>query len=202
MHAPGLPAVFRGAMALLSVAIVGGGLFFALRGEGSGAEVSPAAIESTSTAMVPTLPATATQPVERTLQSTPPDAADTEPTTETSPPASAVSAPQPTRPAVVAPVPTPTIASAPVAGTDLPKYRDVQVLAMAADAVLPSGKTFRQCVEAPPSTERWPAPVHLYYEGRGKWLVETHLSEVQVVFDEASGTFSPRNFAPPNEGCR
>jgi hypothetical protein len=104
------------------------------------------------------------------------------------------------------PATEPTIPAAPEAEapppTDLPKYRDVQVLALAADAVLPSGKTFRQCVELPPSTDHWPTPVHLYYEGHGKWLVETHLSEVQVSFDEAVGTFTPRNFAPPNPGCR
>jgi hypothetical protein len=62
--------------------------------------------------------------------------------------------------------------------------------------------TFKQCVEAPPSTEHWPTPVHLYYEGRGRWLVETHVSEVQVEFDEGTGTFSTRNFAPVNAGCR
>lgn|GEM_PF-6017915 len=76
------------------------------------------------------------------------------------------------------------------------------MLALAADAVLPSGKTFRECVELPPSGERWPTPVHLYYEGQSRWLVETHLSEVQVVFDEVEGGFSTRNFAPPNPGCR
>jgi hypothetical protein len=90
----------------------------------------------------------------------------------------------------------------PAATADLPVYRDVQVLALAAEAVLPSGKTFRECVEAPPSSEHWPTPVHLYYEGNGRWLIETHLSEVQLVFSEDSGRFTPRNFAPPNEGCR
>jgi hypothetical protein len=87
-------------------------------------------------------------------------------------------------------------------GADLPKYTDVEVLALAADARVPSGKTFRDCVELPPSHEKWPTPVHLYYMGAGRWLVETHISEVQVVFDEATATFKAGNFAPTNSGCR
>ena len=93
------------------------------------------------------------------------------------------------------------LSSVPPAQAGLPRFRDTEVLARAANAVVPSGKTFRECVEAPPSTEHWPTPVHLYYEGNGRWLVETHLSEVQVVFNEATETFTPRNFAPPNPGC-
>lgn len=94
------------------------------------------------------------------------------------------------------------VATSPIPVSDIPKYTDVAVLALAADALLPSGRTFRECVELPPSHERWPAPVHLYYEGKGKWLVETHVSEVQVVFDEATASFSGRNFAPTSPECR
>ena len=95
---------------------------------------------------------------------------------------------------------TSTYSAPPV--TDLPKYTDVAVLALAASAVLPSGLTFRECVELPPSHEKWPSPVHLYYMGNGRWLVETHVSEVQVVFEESTATFKAGNFAPTSPGCR
>ena len=101
---------------------------------------------------------------------------------------------------VSVPIPTPSATAAPPLANDIPRYSDVAVLALAADALVPSGKTFRECVELP--HEKWPTPVHLYYEGKGRWLVETHVSEVQVVFDEATGTFSPRNFQPLNPDCR
>ena len=84
----------------------------------------------------------------------------------------------------------------------MPKYKDTEVLSLAAGAHLPSGLTFKECVERPPSEEHWPVPVHLYYEGLGRWLIETHVSEIQVVFHEATATFTTRNFAPPNPGCR
>ncbi len=106
--------------------------------------------------------------------------------------------------AVVASSPPPAATPAPsptAAASDVPKYTDVAVLALAADARLPSGKTFRQCVELPPEGKPWPSPVHLYYAGRGKWLVETHLGEVGVVFDEATATFKTANFASLNPEC-
>lgn len=88
------------------------------------------------------------------------------------------------------------------AGPDLPIYKDTQVLAMAAGVILPSGKTFEQCVALGPNGARWPVPVHLYYEGQGKWLVETHLGEIETEFDEATATFHVKHFAPEAQECR
>jgi hypothetical protein len=103
--------------------------------------------------------------------------------------------------AVAVAVKPPTTAAVPNGGpiTDTPRFRDTEVLALAADALVPSGKTFRECVET--ASEKWPFPVHLYYEGNGRWLIETHVQEVQVVFHEATETFTTRNFAPPNPDC-
>lgn len=103
-----------------------------------------------------------------------------------------------------APQPLPTATPAPTEAspiTDLPAYSDVQVLSMAASVRLPSGRTFEQCVALGPNGKHWPVPVHLYYEGKGKWLVETHLSEVQVEFDEASASFHVKHFAPEASEC-
>ncbi len=193
----------RAAVVVGAASLVGAGFVLALRGEASvqvtappdeGATVATPVLAKGSATATPVASAPASDPspaAPATTASAPaPDATAT--------PSAIVAVAQPPRPPAP-PIPTATI---PAPGSDLPKYRDTAVLALAADAVLPSGKTFRQCVEAPPSEENWPTPVHLYYEGNGRWLVETHLSEVQVVFDEATGTFSPRNFAPPNPGCR
>ncbi len=128
------------------------------------------------------------------------------PTTQprsTAPADTDIAPPLPPQPVVASPPPpaaTPT-PSPTAAAPDVPKYTDVAVLALAADARLPSGKTFRQCVELPPEGKPWPSPVHLYYAGRGKWLVETHLGEVGVVFDEATATFKTANFASLNPEC-
>lgn len=93
----------------------------------------------------------------------------------------------------------PTSTPAPI--TDLPAYKDTQVLALAAGVVLPSGKTFEQCVALGPNGARWPVPVHLYYEGKGKWIVETHLGEIETEFDEATATFHVKHFAPEASEC-
>ncbi len=96
------------------------------------------------------------------------------------------------------PTPTPTSSSAPV----LPRFSDLAVLKLAAGARLPSGLTFQECVDLPPAPEKWPFAVHLYYMGGGRWMVETHISEVQVIFDEATETFTPGNFEPLSPACR
>ena len=85
---------------------------------------------------------------------------------------------------------------------DIPKYNDVAVLALRTDAVTPLWEDVPGVRRTAASHEKWPTPVHLYYEGKGRWLVETHVSEVQVVFDEATASFAPRNFAPVNPACR
>lgn len=114
----------------------------------------------------------------------------------------------PVRPISQAPAATPNQAAqnqatptSPAVITDLPAYKDTQVLALAASVVLPSGKTFEQCVALGPNGARWPVPVHLYYEGKGKWIVETHLGEVETEFDEASATFRVKHFAPEASEC-
>jgi hypothetical protein len=186
------------------------GLVFALRGGGDAAPTEAPLpilelVEDTATpATSPLLSATATG------TSTGTGAADSSPTPgdATTPAPASVTASPPTQPAVAAAqprvtsTPVPPTAPAPFGPGDVPKYRDTEVLALAAGAHLPSGLTFKECVERPPSEEHWPVPVHLYYEGLGRWLIETHVSEIQVVFHEATATFTTRNFAPPNPGCR
>lgn len=119
-------------------------------------------------------------------------------------PAAALAGTVPVAAARPAPPPPPAAAktATPATDTDLPLYKDTQVLAMAASVAMPSGKTFEQCVALGPHGARWPVPVHLYYEGMGKWLVETHLGEVQAEFDEATATFRVKHFAPEGEECR
>lgn len=177
------------------------GLWFAARGEGApatelpgtradappGPHVRSNSAPDSSTALAPTeQPTTETPPL--------PAAIDPEPTVPAQKPALSGPAPR-----IAPPVITPTPGPQPI--TDLPKYKDVQVLAMAADVLLPSGRTFRECVELPPTGERWPFPVHLYYEGKGRWLVETHISEIQVHFVEATASWEQGNFNPPNPAC-
>jgi len=152
---------------------------------------APLIVRATETATVPlapTLPAVASATASATPTTIPPTEA---PTVQTPTMTVARAAP--------AEDPAP---GEPQGTNDLPTYTDVAVLALAESAVLPSGKTFKECVELPPSHEKWPVPVHLYYEGSRRWLVETHVSEVQVEFNEVTATFRTRNFAPPNPGCR
>lgn len=85
---------------------------------------------------------------------------------------------------------------------DLPRMTEKAVLAAAAGARMPTGGTFRECVELPPGGEPWPLAIHLYYAGKGAWVIETHLSEVGLVFDEATETFRVTAFNPPNPGCK
>lgn len=183
----------RGAVALAGGGAMLSGMVFAFRGDSvapngvTQAAVLPASETATMTPQA-VIPASNTSTPTVTVQ------ADASPE-ETSVLSAPTATPRPMT-QVVAPAPT-----WPIPVSDIPKYTDVAVLALAADFVLPSGRTFRECVELPPSHERWPSPVHLYYEGKGKWLVETHVSEVQVVFDEATGLFSGRNFAPTSPEC-
>jgi len=100
------------------------------------------------------------------------------------------------------PVPTPPPSSSPpTAVSDLPAFRDTEVLARAAGATLPSGRTFRECVESAPEGHRWPVPVHLYYLGKGEWIVETHVSEIQVIFTEATATFRVTRYEAVGPAC-
>lgn len=99
------------------------------------------------------------------------------------------------------PTPTPTDAPAPLPITDLPQYRDTVVLGLAASAILPGGHTFRQCIDSVPGGEHWPLAVHLYYLGHGQWVVETHVSEVAVIFTEATATFRVSSYHPIGPDC-
>ena len=126
-------------------------------------------------------------------------AAEVEPAQQSASPTLGVTAAAARTPGVIALAPAPTATTALL--SDFPKYEAIQVLMFAGNARLPSGYTFRECMELPPVGDGWPGAVHLYYEGRGRWLVETHVSDVQVVFDEATGTFSVRTFAPANAAC-
>lgn len=179
------------------------GTVFALRGGGDATPVAPV-VPLAAVALQPTAAEVAATPSATPAVVTPAGAETSIPAATESPasvpgdtatvgPARTASLPQPT------PIP-PTATAA--ASSDLPIYKDTQVLAMAASVVLPSGKTFEQCVALGPHGARWPVPVHLYYEGKGKWLVETHLSEVQAEFDEASATFRVKHFAPEANECR
>ena len=89
----------------------------------------------------------------------------------------------------------------PAVTPDVPGYTANAVLALSADAVLPSGRTFRECVTAPPNIYPWPSPVHLYYLGAGAWRIETHDSSVGVTFHEATGKFTVAALAPGRPGC-
>jgi hypothetical protein len=195
-----IAAAWRPVLVLAAAGVVVAGVAVAA----SGGNATPAANDPLAAA-VPTgspAPVETSSPVATTTASTAPVP---EPTAvvrseDSSSPGTLVAVAPTARPATVLPATSTPARVVPVA--DIPKYTDLAVLALAADAVLPSGKTFRECVELPPSHEKWPTPVHLYYEGNGRWLVETHVSEVQVVFDEATATFRPRNFAPANPACR
>jgi hypothetical protein len=72
--------------------------------------------------------------------------------------------------------------------TDLPRLSALDVLTRAGSVVLPSGRSFRGCVELP-GEGSWPSPVHLYYLGGGRWRVETHSGDAGLIFDEATESF-------------
>ncbi len=182
------------------------GTVLALQGGGSpAASGGPGAI----------LPQATTEPYNATVEASAPPAETT--TAATSTPAglpatgaadgttaATTTAALPARPASQPPPPSTAVSASSTAqaGPDLPIYKDTQVLAMAAGVILPSGKTFEQCVALGPNGARWPVPVHLYYEGQGKWLVETHLGEIETEFDEATTTFHVKHFAPEAQECR
>lgn len=189
-------AAVAGAIVLLA------GTVFALQGGDSPATPGgPDAIlpQVTISPYTPTpeasIPPAATTTAAATLRAEPPAA--------TTPDLATTTAVAPARPISQPPTATPAPATATTpAATDIPIYKDTQVLAMAAAVVLPSGKTFEQCVALGPNGARWPVPVHLYYEGQGKWLVETHLGEIETEFDEATATFRVKHFAPEANECR
>jgi hypothetical protein len=97
------------------------------------------------------------------------------------------------------PAATGTATPQPVPPGDLPRFSATDVLDRSADALLPSGITFRACAET--FGEAWPLVVHLYYEGNGSWLVETHVSEVGVRFNEATETFVTATYPAGRDGC-
>ncbi|MEO8541563.1 MAG: hypothetical protein ABI577_17610 [bacterium] len=195
----------RGAAVAAGSSVMVAGLVFAARGDGSGA------IESSGAPYIPI-----TSPTESAPSLTPGSALTTGPTlpapSSTESPGTSEPSPSATA-AATAPgqlaarpvsqpapaTPTESIGTGPI--TDLPKLTDVQVLGMAANVTLPSGRTFAECVALGPTGQHWPVPVHLYYEGKGKWLVETHLSEVQVEYDEALESFRVKHFAPESSEC-
>ena len=187
--------------------LLAGGFWFAARG-GEGAPAADLPVIRTDAQPGPQMRVSsaadstiAVGPTEQPPTETPTLPATIDPTSAVPAPNPAGNGPAPrvAPPVVVPPVITPTPGPQPI--TDLPKYKDVQVLAMAADVVLPSGRTFKECVELPPTGQRWPFPVHLYYEGKGRWLVETHISEIQVHFVEATSSWEQGNFNPPNPAC-
>ena len=145
----------------------------------------PVAVSTAATAAPPT-----NEPTASPATATPEPSA----TRPTAPPPSAGATSQQ---AVATPRHTATPASAPVQG-DVPLFTDVAVLALAADYRLPRGRTFRECVAdvPPPHGGVWPSPVHLYYAGKGKWVVETHEGEVGITFTEATRAFSLRGVDP------
>jgi hypothetical protein len=193
----------RVAGAVAGVAALVAGTVLALQGGGS-----PAASGGAGAI----LPQATTEPYTATVEASTPPAQTTTATISTEPAQPVTSATQgrattvvlPARPVSQPPSPSTAVSASPTAqaGTDIPIYKDTQVLAMAAGVILPSGKTFEQCVALGPNGARWPVPVHLYYEGQGKWLVETHLGEIETEFDEATATFHVKHFAPEAQECR
>ena len=200
----------RAAAFALSGAVAASGFVFAAAQGGAGAETTPsfapqraeaAARPSTTVARQATDPApaagsdAATQAPSATLEAGS--------TAETATPA-AVLAPKPSLPPVstsVAVRASPPPATDPAQSPDLPRYPDTRVLALAAAAMMPTGRTFRECVGALPEKPHWPAAVHLYYAGHGRWVVETHAGEIGVSFDEASAEFRVVSFPPPGGDC-
>ena len=187
----------RGVMIVAGSAAMLAGLFAAVSGEGDGQPqaaqpYAPLATPTREPTGAPTpglaAPPSTTEPIAQIPTQ------EGAPVSDSSPAARA----QPTASPATSPPPGATPAG-PV--TDLPAYSDVQVLALAADARLPSGLTFAQCVALGPNGAHWPVPVHLYYEGHGKWTVETHDGEVGVEFDEATATFRVKHFAPAASEC-
>ena len=196
--------VLRGAGAAAGSAAMLAGLVFAILGDGGRA---PEAAATPFTPIV-AVPAEAATAYETSIIDISPEAPA--PNDRLAPSPTVLETPSPDSPVTQVPgakqvsqplpsaTPTPAEAS-PI--TDVPAYSDVQVLSMAASLRLPSGRTFEQCVALGPNGKHWPVPVHLYYEGKGMWLVETHLSEVQVEFDEASASFHVKHFAPEATEC-
>ena len=98
----------------------------------------------------------------------------------------AASAPIAARPAATTPIPAPTISPD---ATDLPTMTANEVLALSREVRLRSGKTFEACGATGPEGEPWPLSVHLYYTGRGGWVVATHRGDASLLFDEATRRF-------------
>ncbi len=207
---------FRGVLAASAVGLVAVGL--ALAADGAGAP--PA---SSSPGPAATIAGAATQAAESSafeaatptaeprLVASPPVAARDDPSPAPTAPLltpqraqrvepALATAPPPAAP-VAPPAPSAVVTEPPASPLDLPRMTEKAVLAAAAGVRMPTGRTFRECVELPPGGEPWPLAIHLYYAGKGAWVIETHLSEVGLLFDEATETFRVTGFNPPNPGC-
>ncbi len=74
-----------------------------------------------------------------------------------------------------------------------------EVLDLAREVRLGSGKTFEACGATGPEGEPWPFSVHLYYMGRGGWVVATHRGDASLLFDEGTRRFQLDSIA--RAGC-
>lgn len=177
-----------------ALALVAGGTWLAvLSGSTDGVAVTSPGDETsdpTAESAAATAGTMAPSPVQATgtnpATAPPPVASATATGTAAPTNAPAASAPLATRPTGPTPIPPPTAAPA---VTDLPTMTANEVLTLSREVRLPSGTTFEACGAIGPEGEPWPLSVHLYYTGRGGWVVATHRGDASLLFDEATRRF-------------
>ncbi|MEP6870530.1 MAG: hypothetical protein ABI939_01635, partial [Anaerolineaceae bacterium] len=172
-----------GGCALVAVA---GGTWLALAGSGSDGVAVTSRAEETSALPAGSAAESAQATATNSATAPPPVPSATATGTALATNEPAASGPLATRPAGPAPIPPPTAAPA---VQDLPTMTANEVLALSRDVRLPSGTTFAACGAIGPEGEPWPLSVHLYYTGRGGWVVATHRGDASLLFDEATRSF-------------
>jgi hypothetical protein len=103
------------------------------------------------------------------------------------------------RQAAAPPTPAPPTATPTQDPKDHPVYTANAVLDLSRGVRLPNGETFELCSALGPEGEPWPFAVHLYWAGRGTWVVETHRGDAGLYFDEPTATFRVK--AVERAGC-
>ncbi len=161
---------FRGVLVAAAGGLMAAGIGFAAGGEDAHglpasapptATVVSAARNSPSSSVSAVTLAGSSVPVGPTAVATEPASVTTESQAAPATAASPRPAAEPTGPQPQASAPPPPPPQPPPQVADLPRMTEKAVLALAAGVTMPSGKTFRECVELPPGGEPWPLAIHL-----------------------------------------
>ena len=175
-YPPGMMRLGRGLGLVGAVAFIGGGLWVATIGAGADSATSPTAATPTTAAPAVIFASPATVIAETTAS----------PESITTGSAPATPTPPPPLPAVKP--------------RALPRSSAFTVVDLSRLVRLPSGKSFSDCVTSGPDGEPWPSAVHDYWVvGTADWVIETHLGDVGIIYDEDRASFRVRNIE--KAGC-